>query len=214
MEHRCGCGRFDSRWLPSARSDWLWFAGMTTLIIVTSVFVSFAISLSLYGEMTTLNGDLFSATSPAAVLLRGVVLVLVAPIAEEIFWRVYLLAQLERISAPGASPFSIQSLLFAFAHLPSRWLPFSAFFVAMILGTWRVRFRSLIPLVLAHIILNGAAAHPAFRGSVRDSSECLSEVRGNRFAKNHPSRESDASPHGVPRRSRRGCLRPRRRCAH
>jgi hypothetical protein len=57
---------------------------------------------------------------------------------------------------------SLQSLLFAFAHLTSRWLPFSAFVVAMIFGTWRVRFRSLLPLVLAHIILNGAALIPHF----------------------------------------------------
>ncbi len=71
----------------------------------------------------------------------------------------------------------IQSLLFAIAHAPSyfQWLndyqslfpslflyaAVPLFLYGMVFGIWRIRFGSLLPLVLAHMILNGITLIPS-----------------------------------------------------
>ena len=42
----------------------------------------------------------------------------------------------------------------------SCWAAFQAFLIGIVLGTWRIRFRSLLPLMLAHMILNGVILIP------------------------------------------------------
>ncbi len=72
--------------------------------------------------------------APVIVLLNGVVLILFAPIAEEIFWRAYLLSQLRKLTRPLIA-LTIHSLLFSLAHIPTQWsLLAASFFYAMILA--------------------------------------------------------------------------------
>jgi hypothetical protein len=96
------------------------------------------------------------------VILTGVVVILIGPVAEEIFWRGYLLEQLRKVTRPVAA-LLIQSLLFGLAHLPQSQgygASIQAFLIGTVLGMWRIRFRSLLPLVFAHMIFNGVAAIP------------------------------------------------------
>ena len=60
----------------------------------------------------------------------------------------------------------IQSALFALGHLHGYLGPYAsiqAFFLGIVLGTWRVRFRSLLPLILAHMIFNAVATIPRLK---------------------------------------------------
>jgi hypothetical protein len=82
-------------------------------------------------------------------------MIFIGPIAEELFWRVYVLTQLRKVTYwPMA--LLIHSFLFAFSHLglflPQRLI---VFLCGMVLGAWRIRFKSILPLVLAHICFNG-----------------------------------------------------------
>jgi len=81
-------------------------------------------------------------------------IVLVAPVLEELFWRGFVQRALERVAGPLPALLG-QAALFAAVHLP----PFGRFGPALALGlvagTWRWRRRTLVPIMLAHAILNG-----------------------------------------------------------
>jgi hypothetical protein len=138
-----------ARWLATFRGDWF-------LIL----------------EFSKIMVDV----SPGAVVVAGVMSVLLAPITEEIFWRGYVLAQLRK-AMHWSIALLIQSLLFTLAHYPehSLWLP-AIFVYGTILGIWRIRFRSLLPIVLAHIVVNGVFLAPGltsqYQAAVKSYPKC------------------------------------------
>ncbi|MEN6423775.1 MAG: CPBP family intramembrane glutamic endopeptidase [Phycisphaerales bacterium] len=81
-------------------------------------------------------------------------IILVSPVLEELFWRGFVQRALERVAGPLPALFG-QAILFASVHQA----PFGRFGPALALGlvagTWRWRRRTLVPIVLAHVILNG-----------------------------------------------------------
>jgi hypothetical protein len=104
--------------------------------------------------------------NPLTIAIAGIASILVAPIAEEVFWRSYFLEQLRKI-APSIVALISQSLLFALSH---KWLLdrgaiflLAPFWYGLMLGIWRIRFRSMLPLVLAHAIVNAVAILPALK---------------------------------------------------
>ena len=105
------------------------------------------------------------AGTPIGIAFRVGVIVFIAPIAEEIFFRGYVLEQLTKLTRAGIA-LSIQSILFALAHLYALALFSSISFTSfnlinhllfgLIAGAWRIRFKSLLPLVLVHMLCNAA----------------------------------------------------------
>lgn len=79
---------------------------------------------------------------------------LVTPVLEELFWRGFVQRAFERLVGPLPALLA-QAVLFAAVHLT----PFGRFGPALALGlvagTWRWRRRTLAPIILAHVILNG-----------------------------------------------------------
>lgn len=155
---------FDKTWLPLAWSHWLLFAGMVCILLLTSHLVILGsrpapLLFDNDGNPISLGGSVNAVSAPSTVLFRGAVLVLLGPLAEEIFWRGYVLERL-RILMRWNLAILIQSALYGLAHLPGLVLCVSGFLYGIILGGWRIRFRSLLPLVVAHIILNGVALVP------------------------------------------------------
>ncbi len=152
---------FDRQWVPSARSHWGWFLGMLLLL-----FVGGGIATWLSGVPRPKFSPSYELISPATILVAGVIIVLVVPIAEEIFWRAYLLEQLRKLTYSSVALLS-QSFLFALSHVSllhqgARYLV-AVFWYGMILGIWRIRFRSVLPLMLAHVILNVFALGAALK---------------------------------------------------
>ena len=92
-----------------------------------------------------------------ALALRTAIL---APIVEEVFWRGYVQRTLERLFG-GLPALLGQAVLFAALHLQ----PFGGFVhvfvLGLILGVWRWKRRTLIPVILAHMVGNSlyCAAH-------------------------------------------------------
>lgn len=151
---------FDRQWLPSASSQWLWFLGMVLLLLTGGGIHGWLLSIQEDSLVSSLLSQIMRDVAPTTVILRGVVFVLFAPIAEEIFWRAYLLPQLGTLTRWPIA-LLIHSLLFSLAHFPTYWsVLLACFFYGTILGIWRIRFRSLLPLILAHVILNGVAFIP------------------------------------------------------
>ncbi len=103
--------------------------------------------------------DVYAPEPRYVVIIWAFVAIVFGPIAEEIFWRGYFLDQLRKLMRGGFALF-IQAVLFGIAHYRAPQLVLFAFLYGMIAGGWRIRFRSLVPLALAHIIVNSIAWGP------------------------------------------------------
>jgi len=164
---------FDRQWLPSARSHWGWFLGMILLL-----FLGGGIATWFSGFPTRAFYSSYGSIRPVMVLVSGIIMVFVAPIAEEIFWRAYFLEQLRRVTYTSVSLLS-HSVLFALSHL--RLLHQGPVFLlavlwyGTILGIWRIRFRSILPLMFAHVILNVVAVGPVLKTQYDDTANLWSK---------------------------------------
>jgi membrane protease YdiL (CAAX protease family) len=148
---------FDTPWFPLARSHWLWFLGMVFILFVCKV-----ITAMLLYPLGTRHDPSPEIPTAGSVILVGITLIVLGPIAEEIFWLGYFLEQLRKLT-PSAVAILIQSLLFGLTHLHLHFGYFAsiqAFLIGAVLGMWRIRFQSLLPLILAHMIFNGVVCVP------------------------------------------------------
>lgn len=179
---------FDRQWLPAARSQWAWFVGMVFLLAICG------------GLSRHLTHVLFPHYRPAAVapslvpdytittvVYYGIIVILLAPIAEEFFFRGYLIEQFRKLMSSGVALLA-QSIIFALYHLPSPIgeQPVAAFLYGVVLGTWRLKFRSLLPLVLAHMLINSIATidtlkQQYYRADLLRNSEVAPEDIGAKF---------------------------------
>jgi membrane protease YdiL (CAAX protease family) len=149
---------FDTQLLPSARSEWLSFLGMVVLLVGMQVLGAWLWQLG--RDSFELPWSEFYAPEPRHVVVTwALIAILFGPIAEEIFWRAYFLDQLRKFMRSGFALF-FQSVLFALAHYRAIQLMPFAFLFGIIAGGWRIRFKSLVPLALAHIIVNSIAWGP------------------------------------------------------
>ena len=116
------------------------------------------------------------------LILLALLHVLLVPVAEEIFYRGFLLEQLRKLTCSPVALF-LQAVLFSLVHLFLVGIVSSIvnFWLAMILGCWRMRFRSLLPIVLAHIVINAIAAGRDLRGSLQDAAT-MHKPSGQRIA--------------------------------
>ncbi len=108
----------------------------------------------------------YELINPTTIVIGGIIVILIGPIAEEIFWRGYFLEQLRKITYSSVA-LLIQAVLFAFSH---RWLLdqgmlflLAPFWYGVITGLWRIRFRSIVPLIIVHVILNAVVLFPMLK---------------------------------------------------
>ncbi len=147
---------FDRQWLPAKWSQWGWFLGMVFVLLVCGVLTK-PLTDALFPHYR------FAPAAPwrtpdstlTAVIYYGITMILLCPIAEELFYRGYIIEQLRKLMPSGVA-LLIQSVIFALYHLPSQSirLPIAAFLYGTVFGMWRLKFRSLLPLILSHILLN------------------------------------------------------------
>lgn len=140
------------------RPGWLWAlgAGLASLLIWIAPQLVLGAPPRVEGFDPAQTGPDFETFS---VIARMVRLVLVVPLAEEIFWRGFLMRYLVRedfASVPFGTftPLSFFGVAaaFMFAHQPVDWP--AAFLTGILFGLVAVRTRSLISCVLAHATTN------------------------------------------------------------
>jgi len=86
-------------------------------------------------------------------ITKALITILAYPLAEEIFWRGYALRQFQRTFGSFIALF-LQSFLFAALHFRPI-LGFTQIFLwGLIFGFWRLKKRSLVPIIVAHMIIN------------------------------------------------------------
>ena len=176
---------FEHRWLPVNRWHWLAFPILVMLMLSAYALHEWLMSFREDWSLVLVSRQLLRDMSPIAVVGLAAVAILFAPTAEEIFWRAFLLSQLGKLTQWPIAV-TIQSLLFSLAHLPNlslahlsnRWsILVACFFYGMILGVWWFRFRSLLPLVVAHIILNSFVFGPYLMSQYRESADSYPKCR-------------------------------------
>ncbi len=152
---------FDSRWRWETRKVLPWFGLLVAVLVAWGKGMPYLIVLAgieLGPALRVTQGNML----PATVLLNAFIVVLAGPVAEEIFWRGYLQDQLRK-AMPRLAALFLQSLLFALLHLQGLSVSIVIFGYGVILGVWRLRFRGLLPLIVAHIVLNAVVSFPVIR---------------------------------------------------
>ena len=164
---------FDVQWFPTSRWQWAWFVGLVVATLLCPVLAA-AVAATLVGHPTAAHLGRIGPVEPAAIICQGIVLILVVPLAEEIFFRGYVLDQLRKLLRSSTAVLA-QSLLFACFHLYTRGLfthvalfnCAANFLFGAVLGVWRIRFKSFLPLVLAHAISIALAGIPTAHEAIR-----------------------------------------------
>ena len=86
---------FDTSWLPGSRWHWVWFLGMVILMFV-GIGVVASVMISLVGHPTP--RPFWGPVTPTGIIFIGIVAIFAGPLAEEIFFRGYVLEQLRKLT--------------------------------------------------------------------------------------------------------------------
>ena len=145
---------FNIRWFGNNKlKDILWGV-LLAIIIFTSCF-SLRYMLKML-NVPAWSNEIHPMTSGLIFLIFYTIRVaLVGPVIEEVFWRGYVQDVLQKTLNKYFGLFA-QATLFAILHFQSASATIQLFFLGLILGLWRLRRQTLIPLIIAHIFFNSA----------------------------------------------------------
>jgi membrane protease YdiL (CAAX protease family) len=148
----CIAGSLDFVWCRWTRSELI--KAFLLILAVPVVYPVFGLLLVKMG--LPIKGDLLFWAGQRGLAFFVTLTVLKAflgPLVEEIFWRGYVQATLERV-AGGCAAWLGQAVLFAAIHFR----PFGGFlllfFFGLITGAWRWRRRTLLPIIIVHVAVN------------------------------------------------------------
>lgn len=147
--------------LPSLM-DFVWVpAGAVAYLVLTAIITVLAMSF-----LTFVNYDQVQDTgftnmgTQAEYILAFIMLVIVAPIAEELLFRGYVLGKLRKY-APLWIAILITSILFAIVHFAWN-VGLDVFALSIVLCVLRVVSGSLWPSIMLHMLKNGVAFYFLF----------------------------------------------------
>lgn len=144
---------FDITWIRKPRSDILWIFLLFLIVLISSL--AFYWSLKKFRIPVNYKGPpvLFFSSSVILLSVSTFRVAFISPIAEEIFWRGYVQVRLSKLFGAWIALFT-QAIAFAALHFS----PAGGFFLllvyGLIFGLWRHRGKSLIPIIITHIVIN------------------------------------------------------------
>jgi membrane protease YdiL (CAAX protease family) len=145
---------FDRTWTTKPRTKIRWFFLLGASIIGSVIIL--AVLAVLFGwpkEAVRVDCRLSGEYTIFFAIIIALITILVGPIAEEIFWRGYALRQFQRTLGSFIALF-LQSFLWAALHFQPILGFTHIFLIGLIFGLWRLKKRSLVPLIVAHMIIN------------------------------------------------------------
>ena len=136
-------------------------AGFFVYIILSAIFTALAMSYLTFIDFNQVQETGFSQLGPQyEYLLAFATLVIIAPVAEEIIFRGYLLGKLRK-HVPIWIAILITSLLFGAVHLSWN-VGIDVFALSLVLCLLRIASKSLWPSILLHMLKNGVAFYFLF----------------------------------------------------
>lgn len=142
--------------------DFLWApAGLIVYLILTTVVMAVAMQFLTFVDFTQAQDTGFAqVASRPEFILAFISLVIIAPVAEEVLFRGYLMGKLRKYMPLWIS-ILITSLLFALVHF--QWnVAIDVFVLSIVLCLLRVVSKSLWPSILLHMMKNGVAFYFLF----------------------------------------------------
>lgn len=164
MWQRPAAASFDGRLLTAGLKPW-WWAFLVMIVVLLGTRACRPLTSMLDGVFSHIGASRPVATgliAPAIIVADTIRGVIITPIAEELFFRGFVLGQLRKVMSNRAAVL-VQAILFSACHLGS---PFrsdrlvGAFVMGVASGAWRLRFSGLLPLMLVHGIINAMAFLP------------------------------------------------------
>ena len=164
MWQRPATASFDGRLLTSGLKPW-WWAFLVMIVVLLGTRACRPLTSMLDGVFSHIGASRPVATgliAPAVIVADTIRGVIITPIAEELFFRGFVLGQLRKVMSNRAAVL-VQAILFSACHLGS---PFrsdrlaGAFVMGVAFGAWRLRFSGLLPLMVMHALLNAMAFLP------------------------------------------------------
>ena len=164
MWQRPAAASFDGRLLTSGLKAW-WWAFLVMIVVLVGTRACRPLTSMLDGVFSHIGASRPVATgliAPAVIVADTIRLVIITPIAEELFFRGFILGQLRKVmSNKGAVV--VQAILFSACHLGPTFRSdrlVGAFVMGVASGAWRLRFSGLLPLMVVHGIINAMAFLP------------------------------------------------------
>jgi len=164
MWQRPAAASFDARLLTSGLKAW-WWAFPVMIVVLLGTRACRPVTSMLDGVFSHIAASRTIATgliAPAVIVAETIRLVIITPIAEELFFRGLILGQLRKVmSSKGAV--LVQAILFSACHLGPTFRSdrlVGAFVMGVASGAWRLRFSGLLPLMVVHGIINAMAFLP------------------------------------------------------
>ena len=143
---------FDITWIRKPRSDILWVFLLYLIVLILNSAVYWSMK-KLSIPVNYKGSVLFFSSSAMFLSVRTFRIAFIGPLAEEIFWRGYVQVRLSKLFGPWIALFT-QAIAFAALHFR----PAGGFFLllvyGLIFGLWRHRRKSLLPIIITHIIIN------------------------------------------------------------
>jgi|GEM_PF-1368180 len=128
-----------------------------TVILATLVLVMDRLARRVFGMSYASDRIVLSGPMGTVLLVLYVLRMAVAtPFIEEVFWRGYIQPGLQ-ISLGATRAVVLQAVLFALFHLRGPREMGMLFLIGLFYGLWRWRRRSLLPLIVAHMLVNTVA---------------------------------------------------------
>jgi membrane protease YdiL (CAAX protease family) len=153
---------FDAQWSPKG---WKHYVGILVPLLLVFASNPLAQKLTTCFNLGS-HRPYFIPTLPGfsrlTIAFDGLLFLVAAPVAEEIFWRGYVLDQLRKLTH-WTIALPLHALLFALGHLifyTTFSVPLAVFLHALVVGAWRIRFKALLPLILIHGAINVAGSLP------------------------------------------------------
>lgn len=155
---------FDVRLLGGGIKPWLLALPLTLALLLLDV-ASQTITTSL-DDMLPLrwlsDRVVPGMQSPVTVVVGAIKTIVITPIAEEVFFRGFVLGQLQKVM-PATLAVLLQAILFSACHLggDSRSARLvGSFVMGVMFGVWRIRLPGLLPLMVMHGLINALAWLP------------------------------------------------------
>ena len=143
-------GAFDFIWYRWDRSELHSILLLALNIIFVFVFAYIYIRIIPVKKISILT---LRKNNTFFIVWQFIYIVILFPIFEEMFWRGYIQSILARISCPLIA-IPLQSILFGLYHFRPLVNTLPLCVIGIIFGIWRQKRNTLIPLIIAHIIIN------------------------------------------------------------
>lgn len=146
-------GKLDLVWF---RRSWSEAAAVFLLPVVALSLIALTTALVDGLGLKWQSDRVFSADgrSVAFFVALTICIAVAEPILAEVFWRGYVQRSLERVTGPFPAVLG-QAVLFTAVHMQPLGGLAPVFTLGLVAGLWRWRRRTLVPIIAAHMALNG-----------------------------------------------------------